>query len=70
MNKLGITLAAWLTTITIGMPLALQPVFMQADQICMEDEACWDCASMGNEVCGPDNSQGIPAGNYSITGKA
>lgn len=20
---------------------------------CMEDEPCWDCATMGNKVCGP-----------------
>lgn len=20
--------------------------------VCMEDQACWDCATMGNQVCG------------------
>jgi len=20
---------------------------------CQEDEACWDCATMGNRICGP-----------------
>jgi hypothetical protein len=21
--------------------------------VCAEDMACWDCASMGNQICGP-----------------
>jgi hypothetical protein len=29
-----------------------------ADDVCAEDDPCWDCATMGNLVCGP---QLIPA---------
>jgi hypothetical protein len=29
---------------------------------CQEDEACWDCETMGNMVCGPghDSERGDP----------
>lgn len=30
-----------------------------------EDEAGWDCRTMGNNVCGPGNAQGVPPGDYS-----
>jgi DNA uptake protein ComE-like DNA-binding protein len=29
-----------------------------------EDEAGFNCATMGNHICGPDNREGIPAGCY------
>jgi hypothetical protein len=31
---------------------------------CMEDEPCWSCVDDGNRVCGPNNSEGKPAGCY------
>ncbi len=31
---------------------------------CQEDMSCWDCRSMGNLICGPDNDQVVPAGDY------
>ena len=30
-----------------------------------EDEHGWSCAEMGNRICGPNNSEGVPAGDYS-----
>lgn len=27
-------------------------------QGCEEDQPCWDCHTMGNKVCGPDQSVG------------
>jgi hypothetical protein len=30
-----------------------------------EDDPAWDCRTMGDHVCGPDNSQGVEAGVYS-----
>ena len=33
--------------------------------IIMEDDPRWDCRTMGNRICGPTNSQGVPAGGYS-----
>lgn len=30
-----------------------------------EDEPGWSCAEMGNRICGPNNSEGVPAGDYS-----
>ena len=29
-----------------------------------EDSASWDCRTMGNQVCGPTNDQGVVAGQY------
>jgi hypothetical protein len=29
-----------------------------------EDDPRWDCRTMGNHYCGPDNSQGVPPGTY------
>lgn len=26
---------------------------LDANQKCFEDEACWNCETMGNELCGP-----------------
>jgi len=34
----------------------------------MEDESGWDCTTMGNQVCGPENVQGVPAGVYDAGG--
>lgn len=25
---------------------------------CLEDMACWDCATMGNQICGPQLAEG------------
>lgn len=25
------------------------------EHTCLEDQACWDCTTMGNHVCGPIN---------------
>jgi hypothetical protein len=30
-----------------------------------EDEHGWSCAEMGYRICGPNNSEGVPAGDYS-----
>ena len=30
-----------------------------------EDSAEWDCRYDGNQICGPGNHQGLPAGDYS-----
>lgn len=30
----------------------------------VEDSPGWDCRIHGNQICGPTNSQGVPAGNY------
>jgi hypothetical protein len=31
-----------------------QPVTVEHD--CQKDEACWDCLTMGNLICGPSHS--------------
>lgn len=36
------------------------------DGIVMEDESGWDCTTMGNQVCGVGNANGVPAGQYDI----
>lgn len=30
-----------------------------------EESPQWDCRTMGNLVCGPDNAQGVTPGDYS-----
>ena len=30
----------------------------------MEDDPGWSCVDDGNRVCGPGNSNGVPAGRY------
>ena len=30
-----------------------------------EDSPQWDCRTMGNLICGPDNAQGVTPGDYS-----
>ncbi len=30
-----------------------------------EDSPQWDCRTMGNLICGPDNAQGVTPGAYS-----
>lgn len=37
-----------------GIALAGFPATAAGDPVrCFEDQACWDCATMGNRVCGP-----------------
>lgn len=31
---------------------------------CEEDEPCWDCATMGNRICGPTVLRSIPWGAF------
>ena len=38
------------------------------DGVVMEDESGWDCTTMGNRTCGPDNPQGAPVGRYDAGG--
>lgn len=38
--------------------------YASTDDGIAEDSPEWDCVSMGNRVCGPDNAQGKPAGRY------
>jgi hypothetical protein len=33
--------------------------------IISEDESGWSCVDMGNKVCGPNNSNGVPAARRS-----
>ncbi|MGE4426061.1 MAG: hypothetical protein AB7G37_06395 [Solirubrobacteraceae bacterium] len=39
---------------------------------CAEDEACWDCSTMGNRQCGPltDETTTTPTGQLARTGGA
>ena len=33
-------------------PVYLEPSSVESSTVCLEDEPCWDCSSMGNLVCG------------------
>ena len=34
----------------------------------MEDSEQWSCVDMGNRICGPGNTNGVPAGRYDAGG--
>lgn len=36
-------------------------VVTEAAPACEEDEPCWDCATMGNRICGPVTAPAAPA---------
>jgi hypothetical protein len=44
-------------------PHQLSPV--DTTTVIQEDDPRWDCRTMGNLVCGPDNAQGVLPGDYS-----
>lgn len=46
--------------IATALAVALSPVALQP----FEDDPRWSCVDDGNRVCGPDNSEGQPAGCY------
>lgn len=33
---------------------------------CMEDDPCWDCATMGNRICGPVHLHIYPTGAWCV----
>jgi hypothetical protein len=42
------------TPITLSHPIeTIDPPLSEMTKICQEDEPCWDCATMGNLICGP-----------------
>lgn len=43
------------SAIVIGCIPGLSPLSAADDMgnVCLEDQPCWDCATMGNQVCGP-----------------
>jgi len=38
--------------LTLVILIGTHPAHAYADA-CQEDQACWDCSTMGNRVCGP-----------------
>lgn len=57
MNRYGAIalIVAVPVTVTIGLlstPYPL-PSSIEAPTVCVEDQPCWDCSSMGNLRCGP-----------------
>jgi len=55
MNKphaiaLVIVKALFGATLLFGLPTTVEA---NAEPICYEDQACWDCHTMGNRICGP-----------------
>jgi len=59
-----VAVLAWLTPGT-GETSALLDVFATAPASGpTEDSPGWDCRVHGNRICGPGNSQGVPAGYY------
>jgi len=47
-------------------PLSLSPALALAhhNTVITEDDERWDCVTMGDRICGPSNSNGVPAGCY------
>lgn len=59
MSRFGIAALA----VFVGLVVGAAPVGAVPGVIA-EDESGWDCRTMGNRVCGPDNAQGVIAGQY------
>lgn len=55
-------------TLTTTVLIALAPLSPAVTAV-EEDSPAWDCASMGNRVCGPANVQGRTAGCYDDAGR-
>ena len=45
-----LVVAAWLAAVGLASQVGAHP----GHSACQEDEACWNCAEMGNGVCGPE----------------
>lgn len=41
----------------------------EAQPVLQEDDPGWDCRVHGDGVCGPGNSNGVPAGLYDAAGQ-
>jgi hypothetical protein len=54
-------LIAYATEPVQGTPHAAAVTVTQAPT---EDSAGWNCATMGNHICGPTNPESVPAGCY------
>ena len=57
----GHGLTAAVITVTVALSGVLTPAAHADPQ---EDEPGWSCVDDGNRVCGPANSNGVPAGCY------
>ena len=58
-----ITVAAGVLAAALGIPAVGAAHADPVAQV-QEDQPGWDCRTMGNRVCGPDNSQGLAAACY------
>lgn len=63
------TSAVWVGVAAVTAPAAaITPTVTfsprEAPQAVTEDSPLWDCTMMGNHICGPGNSNGVPAGCY------
>src|SRR6266576_3959127 len=47
-----------------SVPLAHNEPQAAAQATVWEDSPLWDCTMMGNHICGPGNTNGVPAGCY------
>lgn len=53
----------------IAFPFAFAIAFPFNAHAIVEDDAQWDCRTMGNHICGIDNSQHVQSGIYDNNGK-
>ena len=40
--------------VSFGLTFGLGQLYLASSEACMEDQACWDCTSMGNRICGEE----------------
>lgn len=45
-------------------PVSLADLMLGPPAAPLEDEPGFSCVTDGNQVCGPDNAEGVPAGRY------
>lgn len=55
--------AVTILSLVLAGALAVGAFHDQPTTACQEDEACWDCRTMGNRICGPGAPH--PAGGTS-----
>ena len=49
-----VSVAVWLSPRSGETSLLVNVFTTPPATVCIEDMPCWDCATMGNRICGPD----------------
>lgn len=64
----GLAATVWLFGGLLGVGFELTPPAHAGPPAITEDSDEWNCATMGNHICGPGNSTGLRPGRYDQEG--